>query len=164
VPFLITVVGIVFTDLLVGVGLGLAASVVAILRGNMKTSYFFNKEKYEHGDLITIRLAEEVSFLNKASIRLTLDHLPENSNVVIDASKTSYIDYDVLEIIREFRDTKATERNIQLQLTGFREAYNIPDNRLFITHPQNNNHAHTHTNDTGKSYAANSPSVLEGGQ
>jgi MFS superfamily sulfate permease-like transporter len=164
IPFIITVAGIVFTDLLVGVGLGLAASVVAILRGNMKTSYFFNKEQYEQGDLITIRLAEEVSFLNKASIRLTLDHLPENSKVIIDASATTYIDYDVLEIIRDFRDTKAIEKKIQLQFTGFREAYQLPDNHLFITTPKNNNHAHTHKSNPIKSDAANGAAIPEGGQ
>lgn len=127
VPFLVTVVAIVFTDLLVGIALGMVVSVIAILRGNMKSTYFFRKEKYHTGDSIRLELAQEVSFLNKASILLTLDHMPENTTVVIDASKTSYIDYDVLEVIREFKDIKAAQKNIAVILTGFKDVYNIPN-------------------------------------
>lgn len=125
VPFIVTVVAIVMTDLLVGIGLGMAVSVFAILRGNIKSSYFFRKEKYNNGDSIRLELAEEVSFLNKASILLTLDHMPENTTVVIDAGKTTYIDFDVLESIREFKDIKAPQKNITVVLKGFKEAYKI---------------------------------------
>lgn len=126
-PFIVTVVAVVFTDLLTGVGIGLGASVFAILRGNMKNSYFFHEEEYHAGDLIRVKLSQEVSFLNKGSIKMTLDHLPENSRVVIDASDTAYIDHDVLEIIREFGTMKAPAKNIQVLLQGFHERYDIGD-------------------------------------
>lgn len=129
IPFLVTVVAIVFTDLLIGIALGMAVSVVFILRGNIKAPYYFRKEQYHTGDTIRLELAQEVSFLNKASILLTLDHMPENSAVVIDASKTTYIDYDVLEIIREFKDVKAPQKKINVVLTGFKEVYNIPNTK-----------------------------------
>jgi carbonic anhydrase len=122
-PFIITVVAVVFTDLLTGVMIGLVASVFAILRGSMKNAYFFDKEEYHEGDVITVKLAQEVSFLNKASIKLTLDHLPENSKVLIDASETAYIDFDVLESIREFAKEKAKTKGIDVTLKGFRERY-----------------------------------------
>ncbi len=122
-PFIITVIAIVFTDLLMGVGIGLMASAFAILRGNMKNAYFFHKEEYHDGDIITINLSQEVSFLNKGAIRLTLEHLPVNSRVTIDASDTAYIDFDVLESIREFAKEKAKKKGIQLTLKGFRERY-----------------------------------------
>jgi len=125
IPFLITVIAIVFTDLLKGVSLGLGASVVAILYGNIKNSYYFHKEQHHEGDLITIHLSEEVSFLNKASIKATLDHLPENSNVLIDATNTQYIDYDVLELIREFKSVQAPHKNINCILSGFKPKYGI---------------------------------------
>ena len=137
VPFFVTVVFIIAIDLfgvfpavagkglLIGVIAGIIAAAGAILHGNLKNSYFFHKENYHEGDMIKIRLSEEVSFLNKASIRQTLDHMPENSRVVIDASNTDYIDFDVLELIKEFRDIKAPLKNIKLQLTGFREVYKI---------------------------------------
>jgi MFS superfamily sulfate permease-like transporter len=125
IPFIVTVVVIVFTDLLKGVGVGLAVSIFFILKGNLKNAYFFHKEDYHEGDKINIQLAEEVSFLNKASIKQTLAHLPENSIVTIDASKTTYIDYDVLELVRNFKETQSKERNISVLFTGFKEVYNI---------------------------------------
>lgn len=136
-PFIITVLVIIAVDLfgivpalsgkglLVGVMTGIVAATVSILYGNLKNSYYFHSENHQEGDMINIRLSEEVSFLNKAAIRQTLDHMPEKSNVIIDAHNTKYIDYDVLELIKEFRDIKAPLKNIRLQLVGFKEAYNI---------------------------------------
>jgi len=131
-PFIVTVVAVVFTDLLTGVALGLLVSIFAILYGNMRNSYYFHKEKHHHGEIINIHLTEEVSFLNKASIKLTLNHLPENSMVVIDADNTQYIDYDVLETIKEFKNVKAPEKNITCILTGFKEKYKI-DNSHYVS-------------------------------
>lgn len=125
IPFMVAVVAIVFTDLLTGVALGLAASVFGILYGNMKNSYYFHKEEHHEGEIIRIHLSEEVSFLNKASIKLTLDHLPENSTVVIDATETQYIDFDVLELLRDFEAQKAKQKNITCILWGFKEKYGI---------------------------------------
>ena len=122
-PFIITVTAVVFTDLLTGVLIGLGASIFAILRGNMKNAYFFHNEEYHEGDLIRIELSQEVSFLNKASIKLTLEHLPKGSKVLIDATDTAYIDHDVLEIIREFAAINAPAKNISVQLSGFHERY-----------------------------------------
>lgn len=128
IPFIVTVLVIVFTDLLKGVGVGLAVSVFFILKGNLRNSYFFHKGTYHKGDVIQIRLSEEVSFLNKASIKQTLEHLPDNSKVIIDASNTAYIDYDILELIREFKEIKAVDKNIELITAGFKEVYNIENN------------------------------------
>lgn len=126
-PFIITVMAVVFTDLLTGVGIGLVASVIAILWGNLNNSYLFHKEEYHQGDLIRIQLAQEVSFLNKASIKNSLENLPPNSRVLIDANNTSYIDFDVLEIIREYAAQKAPQKDIQLMLSGFKEKYKFHD-------------------------------------
>jgi carbonic anhydrase len=125
IPFIVSVIAIVFTDLLTGVALGLVASVFALLYGNMKNSYYFHKEEHHEGELIRIHLAEEVSFLNKASIKLTLEHLPNGATVIIDAQNTHYIDFDVLELIREFKELKAPQKNITCVLSGFKSKYGI---------------------------------------
>lgn len=125
VPFVATVVAIVFTDLLTGVGIGLFVSILALLYGNYKNSYYFHKEKHHEGETILIHLSEEVSFLNKASIKLTLEHLPENSTVIIDAYDSQYIDYDVLELIRDFKEVQAKQKNIDCKTVGFKDKYNI---------------------------------------
>ena len=136
-PFFTTVAVIIGIDLLgiypplkgegllAGVIAGIIVASIAILHGNLKNSYYFHKEKFHDGDIVKIRLAEEVSFLNKGSIRETLDHIPENSKVLIDASNTKYIDFDVLELIKEFRDIKAPLKNIDAKLEGFHEKYEI---------------------------------------
>ncbi len=119
-PFIVTVIAIQLSDLLKGIGIGMAVSVFFILRNNYKRSYFFHKEEHHEGEMITISLAEDVTFLNKGSIMQTLSHLPENSNVVIDGSKSHTIDLDVLEIIHDFKNT-AELKNIKLELKAIPE-------------------------------------------
>jgi len=125
IPFIVTVVGVVGLDLLKGVGLGLVVSIFFILYGNMKVAYFFKKEKHREGDVINIELAQEVSFLNKAAIKQTLAHLPENSKLVISAKNTVYIDFDVLELIKDFTNHGAKNKNITVELRDFKSAYDI---------------------------------------
>ncbi|WP_298707643.1 SulP family inorganic anion transporter [Chitinophaga sp.] len=125
IPFAVTVLTIVFTNLLVGVAVGLCVSVLFLLWGNMKTPYMFRKERYRTGDMFVLDLSQEVSFLNKANILLTLDKMPENSTVIIDAAQTVYIDQDVLDIIREFTQIKAPQKQIKVVLRGFKDAYKI---------------------------------------
>lgn len=127
IPFIVTVVAVVFTDLLKGVGIGLAVSVIFILRGNMKLAYYFKKESHHEGETIHIDLAQEVSFLNKAAIKQTLAHLPENSKVIIDAANTVYIDFDVLELIRDFLNYGSKDKNITVTLRNFKDAYRMGD-------------------------------------
>ena len=123
VPFVVTVVAILMTDLLIGVGIGLMVSSYFILRGNMKLAYFFRKDLHQAGETIQIELAQEVSFLNKAAIKQTFAHLPNNSKVIIDASHTVYIDHDVLQLIKDFATSGSKEKEIEVQLTGFRKEY-----------------------------------------
>lgn len=127
IPFIVTVVAVVLTDLLKGVGIGLVVSIIFILRGNMKLAYFFKKEKHQEGETIRIDLAQEVSFLNKAAIKQTLAHLPRNSKVVINAANTVYIDYDVLELIRDFLNFGSKDKNISVTLLNFKKAYKMED-------------------------------------
>jgi MFS superfamily sulfate permease-like transporter len=109
---------------------------VGFLYNNMKNSYYFHKENHHEGEVIRIRLSEEVLFLNKASIKLTLDHLPENSSVIIDASKTQYIDFDVMELIKEFKQIKAPEKHISCRLAGFKETYSIDNTHNVLSEQQ----------------------------
>lgn len=125
VPFIITVAAVVFTDLLKGVGIGLAVSMFYILRTNMRVAYFFKKEQHHQGETIHIDLAQEVSFLNKAAIKQTLVHLPEGCKVVINAANSVYIDHDVVELIKDFLNIGSKDKNIKVTLIGFHEDYKI---------------------------------------
>ena len=125
IPFLITVIAVVLIDLLKGVAIGLGVSVLFILYQNLKIAYSFKKESSQNGDVITIKLAQEVSFLNKAAIKSTLGSIPEGSELIIDASSTNYIDFDVVELIKDFRNVKAEDKKIKLTLKGFKDHYDI---------------------------------------
>ena len=122
-PFIATFFGVVFTDLLKGVALGIVISIGFILRGNLKRAYSFRKEEYVDGDIIHIDLAQEVSFLNKAAIKMTLASIPEKSKVVINAADTVYIAHDILDLIHEFKTIRAKESNIKVKLKGFKKEY-----------------------------------------
>lgn len=124
-PFIATFLAVIFTDLLKGVTLGIIISIAFILRGNLKRAYYFRKEEYADGDVIHIDLAQEVSFLNKAAIKLTLNHIPENSRVIINAKDTVYIAHDILDLIHEFKTIRAKEENIKVKLVGFKKAYQL---------------------------------------
>lgn len=139
IPFIATLVAVVFTDLLKGVALGMIISIIFVLKGNMKRAYNFRKEQYQDGDVIHIDLAQEVSFLNKAAIKSTLASIPENSKVVINASDTVYIAHDVLDLIKEFKKVRAKDENIKVKLVGFKKGYNLvetgeEEKHVFVEH------------------------------
>jgi MFS superfamily sulfate permease-like transporter len=125
VPFIATLLAVVFMDLLKGVALGIIISIIFVLKGNLQRAYSFKKEEYIDGDIIHIDLAQEVSFLNKAAIKSTLNAIPENSKVVINALDTVYIAHDILDLIREFKETRAINENIKVKLKGFKNAYDL---------------------------------------
>ncbi len=122
-PFIITVIAIQFSDLLKGIAAGMVVSAFIILRNNYKSAYTFHKKEKDDGliDKIIIQLAEDVSFLNKGSIALTLEHLSEGAHVVIDGSKSRNIDMDVIEIIHDFKDNTAVLKNITVELKNIPE-------------------------------------------
>ena len=126
VPFVVTALSVYFLNLLEGVAIGLVISIIFMLRQNMRIPFYYQRSSYSNGDLIKLTLAQEVSFLNKASIKQTLENLPNNSAVIIDASLTEYIDFDVLDLIREFHDSKAPTKNITMSLIGFKNTYKLP--------------------------------------
>ena len=131
VPFIATFAAVVVTDLLKGVALGMIISIIFVLKGNMKRAYIFRKEEYKDGDIIHIDLAQEVSFLNKAAIKETLQNIPKQSFVIINASNTVYISHDILAMITEFATITSKELSIDVKLEGFKKEYNLENNEYF---------------------------------
>jgi|TARA_B110000238_G_scaffold153361_1_gene165678 MFS superfamily sulfate permease-like transporter len=114
-PFIITLMGIVFTDLLIGISLGVIVSLIIFLRKSFQNSHFLHQEFVDEEKIVKMTLAEEVSFLNKSAILKALTELPEETQLTIDMSKSMNIDYDVLEIIDNFTNT-AELKNITVKL------------------------------------------------
>ena len=136
-PFIITVLGIIFTDLLIGISLGLGVGVLVILYYSFKNSHFLHLEdESAETPSFKMTLAEEVTFFNKGAILDALEHLPKNSTVEIDVRKTRYLDYDIVEIIQDFGH-KAKERNISLTVISERGVVGDLGNLVtFFTHPR----------------------------
>ncbi|MBE7174841.1 MAG: SulP family inorganic anion transporter [Mucilaginibacter polytrichastri] len=134
VPFVVTVVAVVGTDLLKGVGIGMVVAIFFMLRNNMRNPYFYRIEHNGDRKVIRLRLAEEVSFLNKAAIAYTLTHLPKQSTVIIDGTQSRYVDPDVLEIIHNFKHNAYT-KGIIVQLENLRDSYTLPPLKEMIYDP-----------------------------
>jgi MFS superfamily sulfate permease-like transporter len=117
IPFLATIVGILMTDLLIGIGIGMVVAIFYILLTNYKAAYFLHKDEDPDDHSLILTLSEDVTFLNKASILRTLNSLPSDSKVTIDATHSVNVDYDVIEIISEFR-ANAESKNIELHVKG----------------------------------------------
>lgn len=133
VPFVVTVVAIVFTDLLVGVLVGLGVSVAFILRSNMRRPLVRVVERHAGGEVVRIDLANQVSFLNRGALTRALDEVPAGGHVLLDASQTDYIDPDILDLVREYHTTTAPARGVKVSLRGFQERYaQLPDRTLFV--------------------------------
>ena len=123
VPFIATILGIVFTDLLIGIGIGMAIGVFQILFGNLRNPYIFNPDTHEKGKPIHIKLSQQVSFLNKVSIQNALESIPEKSEVLIDASQTIQIHPDVIEIIHDF-EKRADQKDIKVTIVDLQDSVN----------------------------------------
>jgi len=132
IPFVATVIAIVFTDLLIGVLVGLAISIAFLLFNNFRNPYTKQNYSLHVGDIMRLELPNQVTFLNKASIKETLYEIPNSSNVVIDATSSDFIDHDVLEIIEDFKNTVAIERSIKLNIMGQKSQYQLKDHVQFV--------------------------------
>ncbi len=118
IPFVVTILAIVFTDLLVGIGIGMAVAIFFILYENYQKPFFFEKSnQLDKSGNITLTLSEDVTFLNKANIQRALSIIPNETKVTIDASKSINIHNDVIEIIKEF-EINAKEREIEVHIIG----------------------------------------------
>ncbi len=134
IPFAATVAAIVFTDLLIGILIGLAVAVGFILNSSMRRPVHRFIEKHLGGDVVHIELANQVSFLNRAALSQVLDDVPRNGRVLLDARSTDYIDPDVLGLIRDFKEVAGPIRGIDVSLLGFRSEYKFNDQIQYVDH------------------------------
>jgi carbonic anhydrase/SulP family sulfate permease len=132
VPFTVTVVAIVLTDLLIGVLIGLGVSISFILYSNMRRPVRRFVEKHLGGEVLHIVLANQISFLNRAAIHKVLDGVPSGGHVLLDAQDTDYIDPDVLDLLRTFAEQTGPARGVQVSMVGFRNRYDLRDQIQYV--------------------------------
>ncbi len=132
IPYLITLVAIVFTDPLQGILIGLVSSLGFILWSNQRRPMRLVVEHHLAGDVTRVELANQVSFLNRAEVRRVLDGMPRGRHVLLDATNSVYIDPDILETVREYRDSIGPARGVVISTKGFRPKYEIEDEIRFV--------------------------------
>jgi len=131
-PFILTIIAIVMTNLLMGILIGLAVSIFFILKHHSKNCFTVVDEKYPSGDILRVVLPQHATFLNRAAMIEELNLLPKNSRVVIDGKFSDYIDEDILEILKDFKESLKLEKNILINLEGFKEHYQVDQKPSFI--------------------------------
>jgi len=131
-PFIVTVLAIVFTDLLVGIITGLATSLGFILHSNFRRPLRRFMEHHVGGEVLRIEFSNQVSFLNRAVLEQTLNSVPAQGHVVLDARNTDYIDPDILDLIDDFRKQTAPARNLKVSLVGFKDHYVTEDQIQYV--------------------------------
>lgn len=132
IPFIVTVISIIAFNLLAGILIGLICSLFFILRSNSLARIDIIKEIYPNGEISRLILPQTVTFLNKAPLIAELESMPKYSHMIIDARHTHFIDKEILELLKEFRDEQAPSKHIRLNLTGFKDQYDIHDYIEFI--------------------------------
>ena len=130
-PFIITLTSIVLTDLLVGILIGLAVSIVFILNSNLRAPIRQIVETHLGGDITRIELRNQVSFLNRAALDSIFNNAEAGTDWLIDATDTDYIDPDVLSLIRDFKEVSGPARGVKVSLKGFRSKYRLNDEIQF---------------------------------
>lgn len=131
-PFAATVLAIVFTDLLVGILIGLTIAVGFILHSNLRSPLRRVMEKHVGGEVLRVELSNQVSFLNRAAIERTLDSVPSGGHVLIDARNTDYVDADVRDLLTDYCSETAPARGVEVSLLGFKVEDQLEDRIQYV--------------------------------
>jgi MFS superfamily sulfate permease-like transporter len=117
IPFFTTITAVLFTDLLIGVGVGIVNALLFILRRSFRAPYTYHLAQVEDMKIVKLKLASIVGFFNKGVIIETLEMIPDGSRVILDASGSGFIDPDIVEVIEDFAKG-AANREITFELIG----------------------------------------------
>jgi MFS superfamily sulfate permease-like transporter len=98
VPFVVTIVAILVTDLLIGILVGTGVALFFLVRSNFHSAMMMVHD----GNKYLLRFRKDASFLNKPIVKKTLEGLPDDCSILIDMTRADFIDRDVLDVIEEF--------------------------------------------------------------
>ena len=129
-PFAITVIAIVFTNLLTGILIGLGVSLLFILYSNFRRPIHQVLEKHISGNVMRIELPPQVSFLNRAAMQKSLYAVPAGGSILVDARNSDYIDPDILDLLADFKNVTAKAHGVEFQTVGLKEKYSRFDEQV----------------------------------
>ncbi len=116
-PFVVTIVSILFSDLLIGILIGMAVAFYFIIRSNFHRSITL----VELDNNYMVRFQQQATFLNKSLLKTLLDRIPSNAQVIMDLTHCTFMDVDILDVIDDFQ-VKAAERNILISYEFLNDA------------------------------------------
>jgi carbonic anhydrase len=131
-PFIATLLGVIFINLVLGIIIGLAIHLIFILRTNSKTRIDIIEENYPKHKVNRLVLPQQTTFLNKSALVTELNDLPKGSQLIIDARFADFIDNEIIDFIKVFKDYQAPKKDLSLNLIGFKDNYTIKDHINFI--------------------------------
>lgn len=111
VPFIVTVVGIVFTDLLIGISVGTVIGLLYVLYTNSQATFRLTRD----GNKVLIKFQKDVYFLSKPQLKEALGSLKSGDKVYVDGRHALFIDHDIFNMLTDFKET-AEMQNIQYEL------------------------------------------------
>jgi MFS superfamily sulfate permease-like transporter len=117
IPFIVTIPAVLLTDLLIGVGIGIAVAIFFILRRSFRAPYTYHIIQASDHQVVLLKFANILSFLNKGVIIQTLESLPARTRVIIDVTNVGFIDPDIVEAIEDFVE-RAPTKGIEVELKG----------------------------------------------
>lgn len=129
-PFAITVIAIVVTNLLTGILIGLGVSLLFILYSNFRRPIHQVLEKHLSGNIMRIELAPQVSFFNRAALQKALFDVPAGGTILIDARNSDYIDPDILDLLADFKNVTAKAHGVEFKTVGLKEKYSRFDEQV----------------------------------
>jgi len=129
-PFAVTVVSIVFTNLLTGILIGLGISLLFILYSNFRRPIHQVLEKHLSGNVMRIELPPQVSFLNRAAMQKSLYEIPAGGSILIDARNADYIDPDILDLLTDFKNVTSKAHGVEFKTVGLKEKYSRFDEQV----------------------------------
>ena len=127
-PFIVTIVAILMTDLLIGILIGIGVGLFFMIRSNFRSAVVIVNDKENY----LIRLRKDVSFLNKPIVKKKLEEIPQDAFVIIDATRADFIDKDIIEEINNFL-YHAHLKNITVNIN---KSLHKPMHQLFLTQTQ----------------------------
>jgi hypothetical protein len=111
VPFIVTIIAILFSDLLKGIAFGMFVGIIYVFRSNIKLAIIVTNDEKKY----LVRFIKDVTFFNKAFLRNFFRTLPSESSVVIDMRKPVFVDDDIIDVIEEFKTTSISQ-NVKLEI------------------------------------------------
>ncbi|WP_436514323.1 SulP family inorganic anion transporter [Ekhidna sp. To15] len=125
IPYMVTMLGIIFTDLLIGILMGLTVGIFQILYNNFRKPYVVETIQDNGTKKLKLELSENLTFLNKAGIIETISHIPDDTDLFIDATRSHFIHPDIIEILEDFKKN-AEYRGINLEIVGLDKEHDDP--------------------------------------